>query len=75
MKTVLITGATSGIGKALAHQFADAGYLLVLHGRNQKKLDKTCLEFDKNIVLLKIISDLSDKQGSQKIIDNIKEKI
>ena len=29
MKTVLITGTTSGIGKAFAEKFADEGYDLI----------------------------------------------
>lgn len=38
MKTVFITGATSGIGKATAIHFANNGFRLVLCGRNQEKL-------------------------------------
>lgn len=38
MKTVLITGATSGIGEACARRFARGGYRLVLTGRNEEKL-------------------------------------
>ena len=39
MKTVLITGATSGIGEACARRFARGGYRLVLTGRNEEKLN------------------------------------
>ena len=34
MKTVLITGATSGIGKACAMKFGEAGYHVIAWGRN-----------------------------------------
>lgn len=37
-KTVLITGVTSGFGTYLAKAFAHAGYEVVLHGRDGKKL-------------------------------------
>ncbi|MBO0823872.1 MAG: SDR family NAD(P)-dependent oxidoreductase [Actinobacteria bacterium] len=38
-RTIFITGATDGLGLALAHQLADAGPTLLLHGRDQQKLD------------------------------------
>ena len=38
-KKVLITGATGGFGKSLAEAFILAGYDLIIHGRNEKKVD------------------------------------
>lgn len=37
-KTVLVTGASSGFGTFLARAFARAGYVVVLHGRDAKRL-------------------------------------
>ncbi|MFC4035615.1 SDR family NAD(P)-dependent oxidoreductase [Streptomyces polygonati] len=36
-RTILITGATDGVGRALAHELASTGAALVLHGRSAEK--------------------------------------
>ncbi len=38
-RTVLITGATSGIGEAAAHAFANAGWRVIATGRRAERLD------------------------------------
>jgi NAD(P)-dependent dehydrogenase (short-subunit alcohol dehydrogenase family) len=40
MKSVLITGATSGIGEALAKFYVDHGFSVYACGRNREKLDE-----------------------------------
>ena len=40
-RTILISGAGTGIGQAAAQGLAEKGYALVLLGRNQEKLEKT----------------------------------
>jgi 3-oxoacyl-[acyl-carrier protein] reductase len=53
-KVVLITGATGGIGGAIARKMKEAGATVVVSGRNTAKLDS---EFDDSYV--KIPADLS----------------
>lgn len=43
-KTVLITGATDGLGRALAHRLAADNATLILHGRDPDKLARTADE-------------------------------
>ena len=39
VKTILITGATDGIGKHLSKKLASQGHHIILHGRNSQKLE------------------------------------
>lgn len=39
--TVLITGASKGLGRCLAQAFAADGYRLILHGRDRERLAET----------------------------------
>ena len=43
-KTVLVTGASSGIGRAIAIACAEVGASVVLNGRNQERLKVTLLQ-------------------------------
>ena len=40
-KTILVTGAGSGIGRAIAQRLSKNNYLLLLLGRNQEHLEET----------------------------------
>lgn len=51
MKTVLITGASSGIGESLAKFYAQQGFKVFACGRNQQKLAALCNEFSQIIPL------------------------
>ncbi|XP_065056992.1 3-oxoacyl-[acyl-carrier-protein] reductase FabG-like [Rhopilema esculentum] len=71
-KVAIITGASSGLGKATAILFAEFGAKLVLTGRNGEALNKTkseCLEKNKNISEpLCIQGDLTDEEHVKDII-------
>ncbi len=45
-ETVLITGATSGIGRATARLLAEKGYRLILAGRRKERLDTLRIELE-----------------------------
>lgn len=62
-KIALITGATSGIGKACAHIFAQNGYNLILVARREERLVEISHHLeDKYAVSIKqIVADVRDK--------------
>jgi NAD(P)-dependent dehydrogenase (short-subunit alcohol dehydrogenase family) len=43
-QTVLVTGATDGLGRALARELAARGATVLVHGRSQERLDDTLRE-------------------------------
>ena len=68
IKTVLVTGSSKGIGKAIAKQFCSDGYNVFICARNLKELKKTASEI-KATGYFSI--DLTEKGNCKKIIDNI----
>ena len=48
-RTILITGATDGIGKVLAIEFSKLGSNIILLGRNSSKLDKVYDQLDNSL--------------------------
>ncbi|MDE8650831.1 SDR family NAD(P)-dependent oxidoreductase [Novosphingobium album (ex Liu et al. 2023)] len=50
MKTVLVTGATAGIGEACARTFARAGWRVIATGRRAERLDALVAEFGADVI-------------------------
>lgn len=75
-KTVLITGATSGIGKATAELFAQHGYRLILTGRRTTRLETIQTIFEKKYESdIKILPfDVRDPLAVKKAIENLGEE-
>ncbi|NPA67858.1 MAG: SDR family NAD(P)-dependent oxidoreductase [Chlorobi bacterium] len=75
-KTALVTGATSGIGKATAFMLAKHKYNLIITGRRLKRL----LEFKNeltekfNIEVLTLNFDIRNREETKKQIENLPEK-
>lgn len=63
-KTILITGATSGIGKACAEKFAAQGYRLIITGRRQERLVElqTSLQKNHGAEVLTLCFDVQNKK-------------
>jgi len=75
-KIVLITGATSGIGKACAVKFASAKFDIILTGRRNERLNelKTELEKQHGISVLALCFDVQDKKAVNAALKNLPEQ-
>ena len=71
MKTILITGATSGIGLAAAKKFANEKNQLILCGRRQHKLDQISKELSKSTKVLSLCFNVSDKNEVNKLLEGL----
>ena len=71
MKTILITGATSGIGLATAKKLANKKNQLILCGRRQHKLDEISNEISKITNVLTLRFDVSNKEEVNKVLENL----
>ena len=71
-KTVLITGATSGIGLGCARKFAENGDRLILTGRNEHRLAEISKELiDKGAQVLTLAFDVRDREKAAKYISGL----
>ena len=74
-KTVLVTGSSKGIGKAIAIEFAKKGSNVVICSRNQKELEdakQDIEEFDVKVLAVK--TDLREEEQVKNLIDKTLEE-
>ena len=65
----LVTGSTSGIGRAIAEAFADAGSGIVVHGRRQESADATLRQLKKYEAPTEcVLADLRDPAEQDRLI-------
>ena len=69
-KTILVTGASSGIGRGTAIECAKMGAQIVLSGRNEQRLQETLasLEGEGHVV---VSGDLNEEDVRQEIVSKM----
>jgi NAD(P)-dependent dehydrogenase (short-subunit alcohol dehydrogenase family) len=74
-KTALVTGAGSGIGRAVALALADAGYRVALAGRRKDALDETVRAAPAHDAeLVPVVTDVSDPDSVTRLFASIAER-
>ena len=76
-KWILITGATSGIGKASAEVFAESGANLIITGRRKKRLKslQEKLQTEHSVSVETFAFDVRDREACKACVDSIKQPI
>lgn len=70
-KTVIVTGAGSGIGQAVAKRFAEFGANVLILGRTEKTLKETA---NLNSKISYIVSDITKSEEIKKVTEEVKSK-
>ena len=74
-KVVIVTGASSGIGEAIAREFARNGSKVVLAARSEAKLSEIVKEINtENFIASYFITDVSIEENCKKLIEYAVEK-
>lgn len=73
MKTVLITGATSGIGRATARAFAKNNYKIIICGRREDRLAELQDELSQRTEVHTLLFDVRQKKAVKESINSLPE--
>lgn len=74
-KTVLITGATSGIGAGCARRFAKEGWRVIITGRNKERLNALTAELKANgTPVLPLLFDVRDRKAATETVKGLPQE-
>ncbi|MGM0982312.1 MAG: SDR family NAD(P)-dependent oxidoreductase [Pseudomonadota bacterium] len=71
MPIAMITGATSGFGRAAAHRFAAAGWSLILTGRRTERLEALEQALGDKIRVLTLTLDVRDAEAVARAVEEL----
>jgi NADP-dependent 3-hydroxy acid dehydrogenase YdfG len=75
-KTILVTGATSGFGKAIAIKFAEAGNRIIITGRREERLNSLSakLRAEYKVDVTSLCFDVRDLSATESAISSLTEE-
>ena len=75
-KIILITGATSGFGKASAEKFASEDWRCIITGRRKERLDTLARQLEEKykVDVLPLVFDVQNRQTVTEVLGNLPEK-
>jgi NADP-dependent 3-hydroxy acid dehydrogenase YdfG len=73
-RIALITGATSGIGKATAIKFAENGYNLIVCGRRSEKLEELKNVLSKTVKIYSLVFDVRNRKEVELQMNSLPEE-
>lgn len=73
-KTIFITGATSGIGKATAEMFAKQGHRLIICGRRKEVLENLLIQLSNFTEVYSLVFDVRNQQEVVNAINSLPEE-
>ena len=73
-QTAIITGASTGIGKAITRLFLAKGYNVIMNSRSYENLEEAHAEFDSPNNALLVAGDISDKATGEKLVKTAIDK-
>ena len=76
-KIILVTGATSGFGKAIAQRFAKEGYTVCITGRRADRLAELKGELEKQYgaKVISLVFDVRNREEVASAIDSLKKQV
>ena len=74
-KVALVTGASSGLGQAMALALAEAGAEVIAHARSEGGADETCSQIEsRGRNSFAVAGDMADKSVPKKLIEDVIDK-
>ena len=68
-KTAIVTGASGGLGRAIARLFVEQGYNVVLTGTNEEKLKETRAALSRPEAAATVVADVAEPADRAKIVE------